>query len=69
MLARSAQICVEVRFKAMVSLETKAEVVPGVKWGGKVMADWDAILVRFLGGEYCLVVMGCGDLENEENVR
>lgn len=44
MLARSAQICVEVRLWAMRSLETKFEVVPGRKCGGKDMADWVAIL-------------------------
>lgn len=43
MLASSDQICVEVMFKAMRSLETKLEVVPGVKWAGKDMADWVAI--------------------------
>ena len=47
MLASRDQICVEVMLRAMRSLDTKLEVVPGVKCGGKVMADWVAI---FLGG-------------------
>jgi hypothetical protein len=54
MLASRDQICVEVMLRAMRSLDTKLEVVPGVKCGGKAMADWVAIFLRsnfWWGGE------------------
>jgi hypothetical protein len=50
MFANKAQICVEVRLAAMRSLETKFEVLPGVKCAGQDMAGrgvggWSDILV------------------------
>jgi hypothetical protein len=51
MLARRAQICVLVRSCATISLETKAEVLPGVKCVGKIIADWDDILVDYFDGQ------------------
>jgi hypothetical protein len=44
-LDKRAQICVEVRFLAMRSFETKLSVVPGRKCEGKVIEDWVAIVV------------------------
>lgn len=52
MLASRDQICVEVMLRAMRSLDTKLEVVPGVKCDGKMMADWVAIFCGVIfGGE------------------